>query len=57
MESTIFVEGDPNGEYPELGVEIEYRTRCAQYIGEFVLHRYILPHEECRDRIGGNRTP
>lgn len=24
---TIFVEGDPNGEDPELGAEIEYRTR------------------------------
>ncbi|MDQ3774166.1 MAG: multicopper oxidase domain-containing protein [Pseudomonadota bacterium] len=43
---TIFVEGDPNGENPELGVEIEYRTRYARYIGEFVLHCHILPHED-----------
>ena len=43
---TIFVEGDPNGENPALGVEIEYRTRYERYIGEFVLHCHILPHED-----------
>ncbi|MGH8480268.1 MAG: multicopper oxidase family protein [Gammaproteobacteria bacterium] len=43
---TIFVEGDPNGEKPELGVEIEYRTRYARYIGQFVLHCHILTHED-----------
>ena len=43
---TIFVEGDPTGTDPKKGVEIEYRTRYARYIGEFVLHCHILPHED-----------
>ncbi len=43
---TIFVEGDPNAEDPKKGVEIEYRTRYARWIGEFVLHCHILPHED-----------
>jgi hypothetical protein len=38
--------GRSEGKNPELGAEIEYRTRYARYIGECVLHRHILPHED-----------
>jgi len=59
---TISVEGATNGENPELGVEIEYRTRYARYIGQFVLHCHILPPRrhrndaECGNHIVGNRA-
>jgi L-ascorbate oxidase len=38
---TLFVEGDP-----KKGVVIEVRTRYERYIGPFVMHCHILPHED-----------
>lgn len=45
---TIFVEGDPCNPtcVPPKGVVIEVRTRYARYIGPFVMHCHILPHED-----------
>jgi len=45
---TLFVEGDPCNPAcaPPKGVDIEVRTRYARYLGPFVMHCHILPHED-----------